>query len=219
MAITAALVVLIVLFLVVVGFIVFAFYLYNKNKNKIRIPVNANIVVNFATEFTDGWSHFLELNAKKNQDGRVCSMLLPRDLDNIDSDKVEIPKIQYLVTSPGCRIVIPKGVLSKNRNTVFCMPSKPEYMTTDMRNNILGKALMGIIDYETDINMINQRVVKMREALSKTAIKGEETLSKVLLDNLDQIAESIRKLYSKTDEKKPFNPSSFGNYPPAGFGG
>jgi hypothetical protein len=204
MAFTFAIVLLSVLVLALLGGTITIIVIWFKNKP--TVPTNAPLGINFAPEFTNGYSIFQEISVKKFPNGRTLSKLMPKDINQDEGlSNLEKPKPVFLVCAPGCRIATPSGDLSSSRTVIFYMPPTSEQLNNSFKKTTLGKAMTDSIEFEQICNMLDEKVKKIREYVSKVGNKGEEVMSKIVLDNLDEIAEKMHQVYNKVDNKKTEN--------------
>lgn len=195
------------LLVIAMGFILFFVIKIQKIKGN-ALPKDSILAINFAPEYTEGYSVFQEIDSKRNSDGRTMSVLVPKDVPQNEAKTKKIPKVLHQVSAPGKRIAIPIGDLSSNRQIVFLLPPTPEQLPNSIKKTEFGKALLGLIDFKTIEEVTNDKVKKIRETVSKSAILGEETAFKHILELSEEMGKAIHNIYTKIDEKQRRSPTT-----------
>lgn len=206
--------VLILLGMIAIAFGIFLTYSFFKSKKK--LPLNLPIGFNFCPQYTQGYGALLELNVKTMANGRTVSTVIPRDLkQNEGTDEKILPKPLYLVCNPGCRQVVAIGDgTSSHRTLIFYLPPRSEKLSRFLQEVPLGQAIANHLDRENIIDMLNQKVEMIRETTSKNLLAGEELTTKLLIEKIPEIADTIINMSKKESDKR--KDASGNSYTPMG---
>jgi len=161
---------------------------------------NPNIVLNFMPDECEGHAILWESYSTANELGlssKSSNVCFPRDIqvmrDGLKMKGTDRMKKNYrLLVDANCRVVLPKGTLSKWRNIVLYLPKRPEELPQEFRNTPIGFG----VEYFLRQNEILQPLIEMyresaenKDSIMRTLNTGE--LSRQLLDVFGQINQHV----------------------------
>jgi len=156
--------------------------------------------LNFMPDECEGHAILWESYSTANELGlssKSSNVCFPRDIqvmrDGLKMKGTDRMKKNYrLLVEANCRVVLPKGTLSKWRNLVLYLPKRPEELPQEFRNTPIGFG----VEYYLRQNEILQPLIEMyresaetKDSIMRTLNTGE--LSRQLMDTFGQVHKSV----------------------------
>jgi hypothetical protein len=136
---------------------------------------DAPIIINFMSHKANGRFLGKEIDNKIGKDGRQIITLDPRDviIKKKLKKKIKIEPV-HIIVGKNKKISFAKGILSKDKNITFILPPKAEDLPENVKNTLIGKALM----WATEL----QNFAKLEAEILREGTDRRDNLAKAIGD-------------------------------------
>jgi hypothetical protein len=159
----------------VLGLAIYFIWMANRDKED---PENQSILINFMSQYSDGFSLGLIESIDKSKD-LTKIVFYPRDLNYIrlaKKDKNFVLKPQTIFVANRCLIYCPAGSLSSFRNFIIALPPQVEEIPENLKLNRFGEAIMTMVgkaEEEIREGKILRSVIKSQQRLQEEGLPEE----------------------------------------------